>query len=131
MKRCLPILLLLSSAACGSATDDSDGSTGLEAQCTSGIGRLSGVVYLPKGALLTEEDVPADQALVLVTAPGATAPVAVKTDGVGHYSVELDEGDWSIEGEHESSCFTLGAQTVSIAPCGEHELDLVLEDCYG
>jgi hypothetical protein len=129
------LAVLIGSAAlpaCGDATCDScaeatgaASSTG--AACADTRGLLAGAVYryeAPPGPSSS----PAPGAIVLLQRTPSDTPLQGMADVEGHYSIELEGGDWIVGGEQQN-CSAGMTKSATVTACGTTELELVLDLC--
>jgi hypothetical protein len=125
MRRSLlaPLALSVALSGCGgdasSAAADAS-STG--SACTSKTGTLHGKVSTSEmpspGALLDLRQTPSD------------VPTHIKAHDDATYSVELEAGSWIVGGESaDGYCSTSQPLDATIEPCGNLELDVLLDTC--
>jgi len=114
-----------SSASAASAASGAGGST-----CNGTRGTLTGDVYL-NAAPGQPSSMPAGGALIALRRAPDDIPLYGKADDQGHYNLEIPPGDWLVTGEESSGCTTNEPMAVTVDPCGVHELDLVIDLCFG
>jgi len=130
--------LAISSWGCTESTESSTttGGSGADtsstgSDCQQDTGTLTGSVKIPKSVTLTEQDQPAPGAIVVVKQAGDT-PFQIMADEFGVYSVELQAGEWSIEGQDDTQqCYSMEPSAVTVTECQETAQDLMLDNCFG
>src|SRR5687768_1161459 len=113
-------------AGCGVGGDDSTSVATTGPGCTESTGVLHGTVF----QFMPPNSEPAANALVQLRQDPSDTPLNAMADAQGNYSVPLPAGTWIVGGESaDGYCTALTPETVSIAPCGDVEHDVVLDDC--
>lgn len=114
-----------SSSSSASATSGAGGS-----MCNGTRGTLTGNVYL-NDAPGQPSSTPAGGAMIALRRSPDDIPLYGKADDQGHYDVEIPPGDWLVSGEDATGCTTDEPTAVTVDPCGAHEVDLVIDLCFG
>ncbi len=112
--------VLLSVGCSGSDSDD-------EVLCFDGRGTVSGKTTHDPDCIYT-----ADDARVEFVRVGQDAPLIVRPNAEGVYSVDVEPGEWEIRGfGWDDSCMVEEPILVTVESCSSQTVDVCASVCFG